>query len=89
MVDIKQLLPLGSVVTLKKGKKKIMIIGRIQENVNTHEAYDYAACYYPEGVIRADELFLFNQADIDMVFYVGLQDHDEFAFRAYLEETIK
>mgnify|MGYP003235517517 FL=1 len=30
---MKDLLPIGSVVVLKKGTKKLMIIGRLQQNV--------------------------------------------------------
>ena len=45
------MLPIGSVVTLKEGKKKLMIIGRIQENEKTKKLYDYAGCQWPEGFL--------------------------------------
>ena len=32
---MKDLLPIGSVVTLKEGTKKLMIMGRLQQNVKT------------------------------------------------------
>lgn len=82
-------LPLGSVVTLYHGTKKIMIIGRLQIEVNTNTLYDYAACYYPEGVLNPKELFLFNKEDIDQVYYVGMQDQEEFAFLKLLENQEK
>lgn len=47
---MKDLLPIGSVVTLKEGKKKLMIIGRIQENEKTKKLYDYAGCQWPEDI---------------------------------------
>lgn len=52
---MKDLLPIGSVVTLKEGKKKLMIIGRIQENEKTKKLYDYAGCNWPEGYM--DEMY--------------------------------
>ena len=42
-------LPIGSVVLLKNGRKKIMIYGRKQMHVETGEEWDYLACLYPEG----------------------------------------
>lgn len=39
---MQELLPLGSVVVLKEGTKKLMIIGRLQQNVKTKKVYDYA-----------------------------------------------
>lgn len=86
---LKKLLPLGSIVTLKQGKKRIMIIGRIQEHAQSKKIYDYSAVYYPEGLIDVKELFLFQQEDIEQVFYIGMQDMEEFTFRTYLETTLK
>lgn len=55
---MKELLPIGSVVMLKGGNKRVMICGRIQTHVETGKTYDYCACYYPEGIINPRELFL-------------------------------
>ena len=41
---MKDLLPIGSVVTLKEGTKKLMIMGRLQQNMKTKKLYDYAGC---------------------------------------------
>lgn len=86
--SIKEVLPLGSVVTLYGGTKKIMICGRIQEDRKTEKLYDYAACYYPEGIIDPNELFLFQHEDIEHVYFVGLQESDEFAFRSFMEQKL-
>ena len=82
------ILPLGSIVTLKQGTKKVMIIGRCQKNQATGIDYDYSSCYYPEGVLNPQELFLFQQEDIDKVYYIGMQDGEEFAFRDFMEQQL-
>ena len=86
---MKELLPIGSVVMLKGGNKRVMICGRIQTKVNEDKIYDYSACYYPEGIINPRELFLFDNEDIDMVYFVGLQDLEEFKFRDYIDQQLK
>ena len=48
---MKELLPLGTVVTLKQGKKRLMIVGRLQNQVGSDKIYDYAAVLWPEGVL--------------------------------------
>ena len=41
MENVKELLPIGSVVLLKKGKKRLMIYGIIQSDIeNETEEYD-------------------------------------------------
>lgn len=86
---MKTFLPIGSVVTLKKGTKKIMICGRIQEEANTKQIYDYCAVYYPEGMLHPKELFLFNNDDIDLIYFVGMQDEEEFLFCDFIREKLK
>ena len=86
---MKELLPIGSVVMLNGATKRVMICGRIQTKVDDGTTYDYSACYYPEGIINPKELFLFNNDDIDMVYFLGLQDVEEFKFRSFMEEKMK
>ena len=86
---MKQYLPLGSVVTLKEGEKKLMICGRIQREILSREIYDYCACLYPEGMIDSKSVYLFDQEDIRHVYHIGLQDQEEFAFREEMEKQLE
>lgn len=87
--NIKEILPIGSVVQLSGGTKKIMICGRIQEDRKTEKIYDYAACYYPEGILDPNELFLFQHDDIERVYFLGMQGSEEFAFRKFMQNKLK
>lgn len=82
------LLPIGSVVLLKGGQKRVMICGRIQTDVATGITYDYSACLYPEGMISSKEMLLFNNEDIKKLFFVGFQDEEEMTFKKIIEEQI-
>ena len=78
----KNLLPIGSVVLLKGGDKRIMICGRIQTRAGESKIYDYSACYYPEGIMSSDNMFFFDRDAIEHVFFIGFQDMEELNFRA-------
>ena len=78
-------LPIGSVVLLKNGRKKIMIYGRKQMHVETGEAWDYLACLYPEGNINEEFMYLFNHDQIDKVYYLGYEDEEE---KRFVEENL-
>lgn len=81
-----QLLPLGSVITLKGSSKRLMICGRIQTKTGEPDkVYDYVGCYYPEGIINSEEMILFDDADMGEVFYIAPQDPDEFRYRSVME----
>ncbi len=86
---MKRFLPIGSVVLLKEGKKRLMICGRLQTDVSTNIEYDYSGCFYPEGILNSDELFLFNNDNIVEVYAIGFQDEEEFTFRNRISEMIE
>lgn len=80
-------LPIGSVVMLKEGTKRTMIIGYyvISEDGNK---YDYAACLYPEGVLTSDKTLLFNHDQIDEVYAKGFMDEEQKEYMNKLKELI-
>ena len=61
---MKKYKPLGSVVLLKNGTKRVMIYGRKQILASTGELFDYVGCLYPDGNIVSEYTFLFNDDDI-------------------------
>ncbi len=72
-----EFLPLGSIVIIKGGIKKIVIIargvaGEIGESI---KYFDYAGCIYPEGLI-GDQLLYFNHEDIAREIFQGYSDED-------------
>ncbi|MBW6411939.1 DUF4176 domain-containing protein [Clostridium weizhouense] len=87
---MKKLLPIGSVVLLKDSDKKLMIVGRLQKQVGDEKeiGYDYSACLYPEGNLRPDSLFLFNNEQIERIYFIGFQDEEELEFNKKLSDYI-
>ena len=72
------ILPIGSIVYLKDGNQKIMILNRgavISQN-NTQVYFDYTGALYPEG-LNPEQVFYFNREDIDEVIWEGYSDLDE------------
>lgn len=78
MTRVRDLLPIGSVVLLNGGSKKLMVIGILQQN--NGETYDYAGVLWPEGQMSSEEQFLFNHHDINETFHRGMEgpERDEF-----------
>ena len=83
--EVKDILPLGTIVVLKNGKRKIMITGRYQIKADTNELFDYLGCLYPEGIINADMNFLFNNEDINKIVHKGYSDEEDENFKSELE----
>ena len=77
---MKDYLPIGTVVLLKNGNKKLTIFGRRQVRNGEKLEYDYIACLYPEGYINDNFRYLFNNEDIETVVYRGYSDAEEEAF---------
>ena len=81
----RELLPIGSVVLLEGGEKRVMICGRIQTKTGDNQIYDYSACYYPEGIVDPKQMFFFNNDAISRIFFIGFQDPEEIALREMID----
>jgi hypothetical protein len=84
----KNMLPIGSVILLKGGNKRVMICGRIQARAGEDKVYDYSACFFPEGLLDTSNLFFFNRDAIDRVFFIGCQDEEELKFRSEILDNL-
>lgn len=85
MESKEKFLPIGTVVLLKGGKKELMITcyavaakgevynknGKIENPEKV--VYDYGACFYPEGTVTSDQIFVFNHDQIDKICFVGYE----------------
>ena len=75
-MEIKDLLPIGSVVLLEGGKKRVMIYGVRLIEQETQEEYDYIGVVYPEGNMGQGSQFVFNHDKIQEVFFKGYEDEE-------------
>ncbi|GAE32068.1 DUF4176 domain-containing protein [Halalkalibacter hemicellulosilyticus] len=81
------MLPIGSIVYLKEGTSKLMILNRgpiIEEN-GENKMFDYSGCFYPQGLVP-DKVFYFNQENIDEVVFEGFQDEEEKRFQTLFKD---
>ena len=87
----KKFLPIGTVVMLKGGKKRVMITGFCaMEGRDRTKMWDYSGCMYPEGFLSSKQTCLFNHEQIEKVYYLGLaEDDEEKKFKKSLDELIK
>lgn len=86
-MEEKKYLPIGSIVLLEGGKKKVMITGYcMQTEEKPGEIFDYSGCVYPEGVIRSDVTLIFNHSQIKELFHSGYLDEEGALLR---EELLK
>ncbi len=84
----KNMLPIGSVVLLKGGEKRIMITSRIITQAGDDRIFDYAACYYPEGLVDPKNMIFFNRDAIETVYFLGFQDIEELEFRTNILDNL-
>ena len=85
------LLPIGSIVLLKNSEKKLMVMGYLQSLTDGEDdkMYDYSACLFPEGYISADEVYLLDQEQIDVIYYIGYQDEEQMEFMQRVYDYIE
>ena len=80
---------IGSIIYLKEGSQKLMIINRgpIVEIEGQKYMFDYSACNYPVGVVE-DQIYYFNEENIDKVVFEGYSDQDETRFQELFKEMM-
>ncbi len=84
-------LPIGTVVLLKNGNKKVMITSYLVfstgNNSEEKKMYDYGSCTFPEGIIDSNYAVGFNHDDIEKIIHLGLIDDDQKQFNELLNQT--
>lgn len=85
-MKVKELLPIGSVVLLKEGTKKVMVFGIRQTEADSGREYDYAGVLYPEGNLGNETWFLFDDENIAEVFFRGYEDDERTEFLERLSD---
>lgn len=80
-MKVNDLLPIGSVVLLKDGEKRLMINGIMQTDAGgSGKDYDYMGVLYPEGHIGEGFQYLFNHEDINEIIFRGFEDAERYEF---------
>lgn len=83
-------LPIGTIVLLKGGTKRLMITGFcVTTEERKDEVWDYVGCLYPEGVLSTTTNCVFDHAQISKVLYSGLVDEEEKEFKQKLFESLE
>lgn len=72
----KKELPIGTVVMLAGGSKKVMITGYRSKNADADKVFDYNGCVFPEGLME-NIYCLFDAAQIEDVLYMGLENDEQ------------
>lgn len=91
MNEIKEkFLPVGSVVLLRNGTKRVMINGFCTMDAEKPDKiYDYSGVLFPEGALSSDQSLLFDHEQIVRVDHYGLYDAEEQTFKNKLIEVLK
>lgn len=85
----KKYLPIGTVVMLKGGKKRVMITGFCTiKGKEKDKIWDYSGCLYPEGFLSSNQTCLFNHDQIEKIYHLGLIDEEEEKFKEQLNELL-
>ena len=68
-------LPIGTVVLLAGGTKKVMITGFCSVAEDTPDKmWDYRGCPYPEGVLASEGVALFDHGQIKEICHIGFEN---------------
>lgn len=83
-------LPLGTVVLLEGGTKRVMITGFATASSDDPDLiYDYAGCIYPQGFITSNQTVLFDHDQIQKIYHFGLIDPEWVEFQDNLKKFLE
>ena len=79
-------LPIGTVVLLKGGTKKVMINGFCAvTEAKKDKIFDYRGCPFPEGVLESSGVALFDHDQIQEIVHMGYKNDESINFLDKLE----
>ncbi len=82
-------LPVGTVVLLQNGTKRVMINGFCTMDAsNPNRVFDYSGVLFPEGSLSSDQTLLFDHNQIVRIDHLGLEDEEEKSFKVKLKEIV-
>lgn len=87
-MEFQGIMPVGSVVMLKGGDHRVMITGYAQKLQGEETVYDYVGCLWPEGYTAPDRNYVFNQDEIDTIFFIGYQTDGQQVFLTKLTDAL-
>lgn len=84
------MLPIGSIVYLSEGNQKIMVLNRgpLVEQEEQKVYFDYTGALYPQG-LDPEQVYYFNDEDVDEVLFEGFKDEEETRFIKLYEKWLK
>jgi len=87
------MLPIGSIVYLREGTSKLMILNRgpilpSGESEVKGIWYDYSGCFYPQG-LDPNNVFYFNEENIDEIVFEGFKDEEEERFQKIFHDSLE
>ena len=87
-IKYEKYLPIGTVVMLKGGFKRILITGFCCSS-SDKKIYDYSGCLYPEGIISSTESLMFNHEQISQIYHLGYISDEEKKFKEVLKQALQ
>lgn len=82
------LLPIGSIVRLKDSEANVMVAGYLPVcDARPGYVWDYSGFKFPLGYVSNEEIYCFDQDQIELILALGYQDMEQFAFAHALESA--
>ena len=83
-------LPIGTVVLLDGGQKRVMINGFCAiDPAEPKKMYDYSGVLFPEGALSSDQALLFDHDQIKEISHMGLEDSESKKFNLKMKMLLE